>query len=88
MPSLDAVRLKSILDLLRAGNVQEADDLVTKLMADASAPAPGAPAPAPAPAPPRPAVAIIVDLFNALVAHAGFPPAMQALLDELIAAEL
>jgi hypothetical protein len=83
MAATPTAQLKAVQDLLRAGKVQEADDLLGVHIAAAPA-APGAAAPAPAPpAPPRPATSVITDIFDTIHLLLGAPPQLENLLGEL-----
>jgi len=81
---LDA--MKQAVTHLRSGNVQAADDLLTKTIAATPPPAGTASAAAAPPAPPRAQPDVIVDLLTGIVNHLGAPPALQAFLNELLAA--
>jgi len=81
-----AATLTKVQELLRAGQVQEADDLVTgelsKVPSSKAAPTAAASEPGLA----RDADAVLHDLIGGIVAHLGTPPRLEALWQEFEAA--
>ena len=84
MPAtVDVSTIDSAIALMREGKVNEADALLSAAQASAiefADRAAGKPAP---PKPPRAASVVMLDLFDAIVAHQGRPPRVEALLNEL-----
>lgn len=82
MATVEAAILTEIQSLLRAGKVQEADDLTTKHIAAAAAPAPGAPAAPAPPKPPRHPNTILSELLTVISNALGARSEIESLVEE------
>ncbi len=82
----DPKHIEDARALLKAGKVQEADDLLAILAAADAAPDFAAAAKLVEPPPPRAPNLVLMELLSELVAHLGNKPAHEALIEELKAA--
>lgn len=82
----DPTNIEAARALLKEGKVQEADDLLKTLSADATAAAEAAAGKPAEPPPPRAPELIIFDLFFEIIAHLGNKPLLEQLLEDLKAA--
>lgn len=85
MPSVESELLSKVHGLLKEGRVGEANTALAQHYDANPAPAADAPAAPASDAPARPVQSIFIDIITAIVNHLGAPPALQALLDELLA---